>query len=312
MTSSWKACFVLAFGALASGCSVDGIAPSAFTAESPTVWASLPDASDAGASPDGSISLASPNGASGASPDVQQAPSARTYWGNPLCNASHASQCYPDELPEDPTTAQACQEAPDGGPFYPEAGYGDAGLACHVTGAAGAAQPACAPAGRGVDGDSCSQSSDCAAGFERIEGGVCRHYCCSGNQMCPQDHFCDIEPVVGRTGLSVPVCVQIQPCTLLEPRTDTTRCTPVETCGIARPENGTTSCVEFGTAKVGEACDVEHCATGLVCLNSRCYVLCLRATPIQCTASQWCKGGLPLFPDVRVGVCEDMPDAGHD
>jgi hypothetical protein len=73
-------------------------------------------------------------------------------------------------------------------------------------------------------------------------------------------------------------------------------------------ENGETSCVAVGPAKAGDLCDEDHCGRDLVCLGTpgerRCYQLCHTAAAAECSSSQACKGGLPLFPDSAIGICQ--------
>jgi hypothetical protein len=161
-----------------------------------------------------------PTDASTSAPDIglgsdagSTSPSTNPVQGNPLCNASHYSgRCYPDDL----TTAQACGIAPDGSANYDlDAGYGDAAVACHVIPLADAGvAPACTVAGTGTDGDTCRTSTDCAPSFECVGQGVCRQYCCYST--CDSTQFCDIQrETAAAGGLPVPVCMPIQPCTLL-------------------------------------------------------------------------------------------------
>jgi hypothetical protein len=169
--------------------------------------------------------------------------------------------------------------------------------------------PGCLPAGLGLDGALCSGPSSCAAAYECVGGspgafGTCRHYCCHGNDACNAEQFCDIQPVAVEQSINVPVCMPIDHCILLA---QPSSCPLKETCAVVR-EDGRTSCVATGYAKAGQSCDTEHCAAGLVCLGSAgertCFALCSTRTPTQCTSTQKCQGGLPLFPDPDVGICQ--------
>jgi hypothetical protein len=228
--------------------------------------------------------------------------------GSPLCNASHyTGRCYPDDL----TTAQACGIAPDGSASFDlDAGYGDAAVACHVVPLADAEAgvgPVCTAAGTGTDGAACRTSTDCASSFECVGSGVCRQYCCYST--CDSTQFCDIQretPAAG--GLPVPVCMPIQPCTLLKQSpaagldggngpsdaaadADTTdgnanggntpdghaaepnapgTCAADQTCAVVALTSGValTSCVQNGNAGVGASCESEHCAAGLMCIGT--------------------------------------------
>jgi hypothetical protein len=229
--------------------------------------------------------------------------------GSPLCNAVYTS-CYPDR----PTTAKTCGEAPDGGPYSSLAGYDNALLACRV---ALYQSPICAPAGPAGDGSWCESASECQPAFDCVGSGTCQHYCCSGNAECTADEFCDIQPTVLTSTMKVPVCMPIHPaagCQLLDP----TACPVNQTCAVVR-DDGATSCVALGTVTLGGECDTVHCAAGLVCLGTpgsrTCFQLCTTTTapvpPAQsgtpsipaCLPGQTCQGGLPLFPDPAVGIC---------
>lgn len=237
--------------------------------------------------------------------------------GSPLCNAAAAGGCYPDN----PTTAKACDLAPDGGAYNAADDYGDSPLACRVVEApdasAAGVTPACVPAGTGGDGAHCTVSSDCLPTYDCVAASstdangasstpTCQRYCCSGNVECVADEFCDIQPTAQESTLDIPVCMPIDPaggCQLLASEA----CPTNETCAVVR-ENGATSCVAVGTAKAHQSCDETHCATGLVCLGAadqrECYQLCHTADTDECTAPQMCKGGLPLFPDPAIGICQ--------
>jgi hypothetical protein len=227
------------------------------------------------------------------------------YEGSPLCNASHSKGgCYPD----DPATPQLCNLAPDGGAYDSQASYNKDGsvLACHVQPANGA--PKCTPAGYGTDGQHCATSTDCAAGYECVGAGVCQHYCCEGAclggpNVNGKDLFCDIQPMAQSTSTKVPVCSMVYPCKLL---VKPSGCADTETCSVVRGD-GTTSCVAVGAAKAGDDCESDHCAADLVCLGApglrKCYALCHVSAPVECSQSQKCTTGLPLFQDPSIGYC---------
>jgi hypothetical protein len=279
-----------AAGLWALGCSVS--APS----ENPTTPGPTARAMDAGAADTGAV-------ASGDAAGVD-APQAATTVGYALC--ADSTGCDPDVA----TTSQACGLAPDGGPFDPTAGYGPATLACRVQPATSISAngmglaPVCSVAGTGGDGDACKASTDCAARFDCVGNGECRHYCCGGNAQCGSDQFCDVQPLAVATTTKVPVCMPITPsggCALLEK----TPCPGGETCAIVR-DDGTTGCVESGPQGVGQSCETDHCKAGLVCLGApnarQCYGLCSTKSS-ACTAPETCQGGLPLFQDPSVGIC---------
>jgi hypothetical protein len=225
--------------------------------------------------------------------------------GSPLCNALPNS-CYPD----DPVAAKECQTL-DGGPLD---GYADSALACRVQPSASNAAstdalPGCAPAGSAGDGSWCKSSAECAAQYDCVGAGTCQRYCCRGNVECLADQFCDIQQTVAASSVKIPVCMPVHPtngCQLLDPGA----CPATETCAVVR-ETGATSCVAVGAAKAGDECETDHCAADLVCLGTpgarRCYRLCHTANTAssnECSSTQQCKGGLPLFPDPSVGICE--------
>jgi hypothetical protein len=295
--------------ALAAGC--DGVnVAGASSDDTPdarvTVVTAYGDASDAGATE-----------ASAAGDMVAAAP-ALSYQGSPLCNASRSTGCcYPD----DPTNAQACAQAacqttPDGG--APEAASGagayiEVSLGCHVTPAepspdtspgSTSVSPVCLPGGQGVDGFPCKGPDDCAPAYECVGATTptCQRYCCGGNDACVSLQFCDIQPTALSPATKVPVCMPMQPCTLL----DNLSCPSGETCAVVR-DDGSTSCVAIGEAVRGQSCETDHCASGLVCLGTpgtrSCYTLC-HTSKTECSSPQKCQGGLPLFPDPDVGICQ--------
>jgi hypothetical protein len=284
---------LFAFAASAAACDVRGFG--AATSGTPTVGGQ-PEV-DAGSDAAESVDAAG------------EAPSAVSTQGSPLCNAQTASGCYPDQA----TTAKACDEAPDGGAYNAASDYGDEAFACRVvassTSPTGFA-PVCALAGTVGNGLACKVSSDCLPTFDCVGSGdtaTCQRYCCSGNVECAATEFCDIQPTAQASAVEIPVCMPIVPaagCELL----GTDACpSKTETCAVVR-ENGLTGCVAVGTAKAHQSCDETHCAAGLTCLGTvgqrECYQLCHTASTDECTAPETCKGGLPLFPDPAVGICQ--------
>ena len=231
--------------------------------------------------------------------------------GNPLCNASPAggiSSCFPD----DPSSAQACRIAPDGGVYDPTTDYDGGVLGCHVVAEAGmlsAPTAACLPSGLGTDGNPCHLSTDCAPTLECVGTGSCRRYCCS--DPCDPSHFCDIQPETQDPALTVPVCMPIQPCGLFDSPDAGGSCGSDATCAAIVATNGTplTTCVEIGLAQAGDSCDSQHCAEDLVCTGNWGERLCRRlchteADAGDCAPSETCMGGLPFFLGSAVGLCE--------
>jgi hypothetical protein len=266
----------------------DASAPSNASPGTPTgIHAYEPDAGDAGG-PDNE-----PEVSIGAQPAV-------TYQGSPLCQASRATGCYPDDM------INACDFVPGAGSMDAEA---DANVnvapACHVVADGLAVHTTCLPSTvAGMYASTCSRSTECSPGYECVSGGTCRHYCCSGNSACSENQFCDVQPVAESPSTPVPVCLAQIPCVLLDDDT----CPPDEQCSVVR-DNGATSCVDLGTAQDGDPCDRAHCARGLVCLGAlglrRCEPLCYTAYQAQCKATnRTCVGTLPLFPNPTVGVCQ--------
>jgi hypothetical protein len=294
-------------GAAGSACSAESTPSSNGTAFGPAP----PNTLDAG-SPAQLPSQGSDADASDGALFISTQPQAPQYVGSPLCHAGPASVCYPDNLATDPTTAQDCHTAPDGGAYDPDGGYADAGLACRITWSDAGPQPQCSTSGPNQDGASCHLSTDCALGDDCVgDPGICRHYCCSGTGPCAATDFCDIRPKAEDPDTLVPVCIPLRPCGLIDEWSDAGACPALETCAVARDDTGATSCVPIGAATEGESCQTEHCAAGLVCLGMTCYKLCHTAVPSECSTNQTCKAALPLFPNPLVGVCESATDASY-
>lgn len=224
---------------------------------------------------------------------VNDAAPAKKTVGNPLCKRA-ASDCNPDE-----SYSAACAQASDGG---------DGGLAvtCRVS-RYSSDSPVCATAGKGVDGDSCSAPSECAAGFDCVEdqqNGArrCRHYCCeapctvgSGNKKM----YCGIGVAAGA---KVPVCLPAVTCPLMA----VAACPSGSTCSIVR-DDGSTSCTPVGPQRAGEACDRENCGAGLTCIGNagaqKCYKICRENAAEECPTGERCVGGPPLFKEGGFGLC---------
>jgi hypothetical protein len=239
--------------------------------------------------------------------------------GSPLCNASAWMGCYPDYAKSARssgcTLSSPSFRASDGGasPSFraSDGGWGNdfAEPACHVQRANNDAgvQPVCTPSGANGDGMSCGAPSDCAPGYECVGEGKCQPYCCAG-ECDHSDQFCDIQPVVDDPLLSVPVCMAIHSCGLLDIGGGS--CPANETCAVVR-DTGATSCVAIGPKQAGDECNTANCARGLTCLGppgqKSCYILChtgQRAAECAGTPKQICKGGIPLFPVPGIGICE--------
>ncbi len=258
------------------------------------------------AEPDGngtplSSSSTSVNGADGGSDAGEsELPALALVVGNALCNANPLTGCYPD------TTYDACDLPTDGG--APDASA-DGGMhypgSCHVVTEGTEVVTVCLPSKlQGMYASTCTQSTDCAPGWECMSGGTCRHYCCGGNSACSDNQFCDVQPTAMDPNTRVPVCLAEFPCTLLDPDS----CLSGQQCSVVK-EDGTTSCVTLGPQGDGQSCEVEHCQAGFVCLgtmgNRACAPLCSTvAATNPCTGGRSCIGTLPLFKDATVGACQ--------
>lgn len=225
------------------------------------------------------------------------------YRGSPLCHLNEGT-CDPDDDGSKPNASYAkpCAKAPD-----PDAGTVSAPEGCRISGTG--AIPACLEANpSGTDGAKCESGAECAPGFDCVVSGdaaYCRRYCCSGScgthrSQNGAETFCDVQTLEGST-TKAPVCMPIKTCKLFT----VGECAETETCSVVT-DDGTTGCVANGDAKVGEACDTEHCSAGLTCLGQagsrKCLQLCRSKTGPTCPANQFCKTAT-IFPDPAIGVC---------
>lgn len=234
--------------------------------------------------------------------------------GSPLCGIV-AGGCLPDDDGQSSLAygATACADAPDA-----DGGVTDEpAKACRIAEQDGKLAPKCerGSARNGVDGVSCTTGSDCAPGFDCVDGEkgpVCRRYCCSGSCASQTSQnggptFCDVQTLVDyrRDGVKAPVCMPVKTCKLLRDG----ECSDKETCAVIN-DKGDTGCVPLGGAKAGESCDKEHCGASLTCLGSpgdrRCYKLCRvdGADGADCGPMQTCTTG-SVFQDTTFGVCKD-------
>jgi hypothetical protein len=279
--------FLLPAAVLCGACSSAGSPSTSDVGGGAPIQGYVPEPVDAGTAPDTT---------EGTSLGTQVTPQ-----GNALCHASKLSSdyCYPD------TTVDACNLPQDGG-------AGDAATdgaaaypaGCHVvTDSAGVSTKCYASKLQGMYASTCTQATDCSPGWECVNEGTCRHYCCSGNSACSDNQFCDVQPSAQDPNTLVPVCVSEFPCTLL----DLDACPSGQQCSVVK-EDGTTSCVAVGPQGDGQPCDVDHCAHGYVCLGTpgsrQCAPLCYTASPTDCTNGRKCVGTLPLFTNSLVGACQ--------
>jgi len=231
---------------------------------------------------------------------------------SPLCNVDELSGCDPDEPA---CLYDATNAGPDSGVCargapcdQPDAGLPVLTAACRVVvGSSKPPQtPLCSTAiGTGIQGGRCTNSADCAVGYECIEGavgavvGICKHYCCAGDSSCTGSNaFCDIEPVFHGINL-VPVCTLGNACVPFSP------CGGGETCTLVNEATGQTACVTPGPATVGQACTTEKCAANLACISNTCQQLCkLSETGAgQCPSNQTCIPSSLFGAYSSVGLC---------
>ena len=219
--------------------------------------------------------------------------------GNPLCNATVFSMCFPDD--EKPTCSVS-----DGGA---DAGYST--VACRVD--PKFSEPMCEsmPQAPKNEGDSCTNANDCGAGFECVGSpSRCRHFCCDSvtctaysKYNANKPYFCDIQPLASASSQMVPVCQPVAPCNL-----QTQDCGSGQTCAIVESNGAfTTSCVAVGPGKVGDACGSQHCGLNLQCIGApmpTCHQLCDPKSP-QCPNGTTCFHQWPVLDQQGVGVCKE-------
>ena len=261
---------------------------------------------------DASTAAADAGPSQGAGPTADgglEAPDTQPYI-SPLCGSITA--CDPDLV-----SSNGCgPSAGDGGGTrnadagYPYGSDGATSSACRVstTGRTSSTvrASACVTEGAGTDGSACAGGDDCSAGFECAGSpGQCRRYCCAGS--CSEAKtFCDVQPASGANAISVPVCMPVDQCKLL----DAMSCSPGETCSVVA-DDGTTSCVAVGAASEGETCDTVHCMAGEICVGKSgsrvCDKLC-HVSGTDCSAGKTCTTNATLFEeDQTVGVCTAAP-----
>ncbi|MDF2694227.1 MAG: hypothetical protein K0S65_2610 [Labilithrix sp.] len=230
-----------------------------------------------------------------------------TSRGSPLCGFA-TDECIPDD---DGTTELAAGAAPCA--TSPDAGVDVQYSGCRIAKTNDKVGPQCGAADpNGTDGVSCNKGSDCAPGFDCVEGEqgpVCHRYCCTGTCESQSSRnggptFCDIRTLVDPNLAQhmAPVCMPIKTCRLLREG----ECGDKETCAVVT-EKGDTGCVPRGDAKAGESCDNVHCDENLTCLGSpgdrRCYKLC-RVDGADCNPMMTCTTG-SVFQDTTFGVCKE-------
>jgi hypothetical protein len=197
---------------------------------------------------------------------------------SPLCGAI-------DCLPDDPEACVLSAASADGGdPDASDAATTEPGYGCVVTRAPGGApEAACVAVGAGATGAPCVSATDCAPGLACVGDGAtaqCRPYCCDDPSSCEKGTYCaerSLKPEGDAgSGLSVPVCIPADNCSLDEPYPCPTgkqcKCKEGTACAVVKDDQ-TTSCVPPGDGRAGDPCP---CAAGYVCSKSAqaCLKLC--------------------------------------
>jgi hypothetical protein len=280
------------------------------------------DRSNGGSNADAGSGSVGPDAGIGVYPPSAEPDAGPPFEGSPLCKVPTMMEgllCDPDQV--------ACIYASDagmggtcaGGPVSGSVCNSDSGanvelVACRV----GATAPSCTPNynANGTQNAACSQSSDCAIGFECIGAttstpGSCKHYCCDGS--CSggtiadgPPPFCDIETAeVG----AVPVCTTGIACAPLTPGV----CGDGMTCTIVNADTGQTACVTVGEATAGSSCTQIKCAENLACIGGLasggsqavCVQLCLLDGTTPCPTGQTCTKPSALYAsmDTGFGLC---------
>jgi hypothetical protein len=172
--------------------------------------------------------------------------------------------------------------------------------------------PVCLSAGPGGDGALCSVASDCAAGFECVGNGTCRHYCCDDGPCTTMTnastngttYFCDVATENGAPTAKVPACLVVVPCMPLMSNT----CYSTETCTIVEIDSSASlvaTCDTAGTGVLGDSCETEQCAAGFACIGATgqrtCQQLCNAQHP--CSGSMNCNMQSEALASFKVGVC---------
>ena len=171
----------------------------------------------------------------------------------------------------------------------------------------------CATAGAKSEGQPCLAATDCGAGLACVgdgDFGVCRQYCCRGTDAsCAKDTYCTPRPLLSNHDLTVPVCLPVDNCSLLEaypcPKGQECTCSSELACIVVRSD-GRTACAKPGSLQVGDSCNPDvagQCGHGLVCSGELgCLAICSTQTDDGiCAANELCQTP-PGFPP-ELGVC---------
>jgi hypothetical protein len=213
------------------------------------------------------------------------------------------------------------QEPTDAGPPPADGDAPRTRYACRIV-QTGTAE--CAPAGSGMSDAPCLSSADCAPGLACVGegyGGLCRPYCCGGNDACEPGLFCTERPLVSAESgsvnqpIGVPVCVIPDRCDLKqrfpcsEELAAKGECTCREGLACMLVNDGATSCVKPGKGMAGDDCP---CAWDHVCSQGtrQCLKLCsTKSLDTGCGAGRcMATSGVPEGFGVCVGL--QSSDAG--
>ncbi len=176
------------------------------------------------------------------------------------------------------------------------------GEACYV--GRGSPEPACAPAGTGVEETPCATDGECAAGFAcHIEpglGGHCQAYCNQDADCGGGVSLCN-RPVAG---------TETRTCTSDCDPLDNAACGLLEKCTLDQGAGGRSDarCLEHGGGLDFETCFEQYdCAPGYICAAAEpefgvCEFMCITGT--SCGSST-CTGYLPAveLAGVEYGFC---------
>lgn len=182
-------------------------------------------------------------------------------------------------IPDPPNGAGLC---PPGVCNYQTQEGCASGEACRPQYPAGSTQvaPGCEPAGTGLGGDPCEDSTDCAPGYLCFDpAGVCRKLCCGRDwSACDPGESCIRQFHVrfgDRIEYAADVCFPVGTCDVFDPTSCEDESTDVEReCKIVDP-TGAVACMPSSEARLGEPCGPSRaCIQGLLCVGGACRKLC--------------------------------------
>ncbi|HEV8246664.1 MAG TPA: hypothetical protein VGP93_12890 [Polyangiaceae bacterium] len=169
-------------------------------------------------------------------------------------------------------------------------------------------EPGCQVAGSGKTGDSCSDWSDCAAGY-LCALGQCRKLCCGDDwSECDAGESCirQLELQLGSENVpsGADLCFPVGTCDVL----DAAACSdqPGRDCKLVDP-TGAEACAPASPEALGEACSGPSvCQRGLTCVGGVCRRLC-RAEACGDPACMPDEGACVHFDRDPAGVGECTP-----